>query len=304
MAAPTSKPGPVPLSLMIRFTASIPDLPLIVPSPASTTVLSLKRRIRENLPSHSAARRLRLIHSGKVLTDASLLSTALRLSSLPPPPRNKGKGKGRATASSFATEQEQDGEEKDTEDPPTPQVYVHCSVGDELTLEELAQEEAAAAASAAPPVPTIADTKTLAASGTSRISSTTPAPRGFDRLLSAGFTPEEVSSLRRQFVQLQAHTHTPDEMPTAAEMRALEDQWIDESAGPGGTLGVGDGVAGDAGSGGGYEDILIGNVVGFFWPIGVIWLLREEGVWSGRRQMAVFTGLLINLAFSVLRVTN
>jgi len=87
----------------------------------------------------------------------------------------------------------------------------------------------------------------------------------------------------------------------------LEDRWIDESTAPdGGVDGGGGGGGGvDDGEGGGLEDMLWGNVMGFFWPLGaVVWLLREEGVWSKRRQIAVFTGLLVNVAFSVLRVTS
>lgn len=85
----------------------------------------------------------------------------------------------------------------------------------------------------------------------------------------------------------------------------LEDRWIDESTSSGGGGDGGDGGVGDDGEGGGLEDMLWGNVMGFFWPLGaVVWLLREEGVRSKRRQIAVFTGLLVNVAFSVLRVTS
>ena len=99
-------------------------------------------------------------------------------------------------------------------------------------------------------------------------------------------------------------------MPSAAELRVLEDRWIDESTSPGnagGSGGADDGFGGFGGDGegGGLEDMLWGNVMGFFWPFGaVVWLLREEGVWSTRRQIAVFTGMMVNVAFSVLRVTS
>lgn len=97
-------------------------------------------------------------------------------------------------------------------------------------------------------------------------------------------------------------------MPSASELRTLEDRWIDDtnSAAPAfggeGGAGVGDDAEGD---GGGLDDMLWGNIMGFFWPIGaVVWLLREEGVWSKRRQIAVVTGVLVNVAFSVFRVTS
>lgn len=54
---------------------------------------------------------------------------------------------------------------------------------------------------------------------------------------------------------------------------------------------------------GALEDMLWGNLMGFFWPVGAaVWLTREEGVWSKRRQVAVVTGVLVNLAFGVMRV--
>ena len=104
-------------------------------------------------------------------------------------------------------------------------------------------------------------------------------------------------------------------MPSAFELRTLEDRWIDNTNTSTGGSGSGDsatpGVAGGApgddaeGGSGGLDDMLWGNIMGFFWPIGsVIWLLREEGVWTKRRQIAVVTGFLVNVAFSVLRVTS
>lgn len=68
--------------------------------------------------------------------------------------------------------------------------------------------------------------------------------------------------------------------------------------------GAGSGDAGmDDESGGGLEDMLWGNVMGFFWAVGaIVWLVREEGVWSKRRQVGVVTGVLVNLAFCVLRM--
>lgn len=126
---------------------------------------------------------------------------------------------------------------------------------------------------------------------------------GFDRLLTAGLSPAEVASLRSQFLAVQAHTHTPDTMPSGAEMRVLEERWL-EAGTPanGGGGGAGGGGMDDEG-GGGLEDMLWGNVMGFFWAVGaIVWLVREEGVWSKRRQVGVVTGVLVNIAFCMLRV--
>jgi hypothetical protein len=100
-------------------------------------------------------------------------------------------------------------------------------------------------------------------------------------------------------------------MPDPAQLLVLEERWLD--AGPGG----GDGGGGGGGAGweqeqdetegerGVLADMLWGNVMGFFWALGgVLWLIREEGVWSRRRQVAVVTGVLVNVAFGVLRVTS
>lgn len=96
-------------------------------------------------------------------------------------------------------------------------------------------------------------------------------------------------------------------------MRRLEERWLDNSASPargpdGGGAGAGemdnDGDDdGDDDGRGALEDMLWGNLLGFFWPVGAaVWLMREEGVWSKRRQLAVVTGLLVNLAFGAMRV--
>ena len=129
-----------------------------------------------------------------------------------------------------------------------------------------------------------------------------PPPQGFDRLLSAGLSAAEVASLRSQFLAVQAHTHTPDTMPSASEMRLLEERWLDAGTPLNGGIGGSGGGTDDEG-GGGLEDTLWGNVMGFFWAVGaIVWLVREEGVWSKRRQVGVVTGVLVNIAFCLLRV--
>ncbi|MBE7180461.1 MAG: hypothetical protein INR71_04480, partial [Terriglobus roseus] len=95
---------------------------------------------------------------------------------------------------------------------------------------------------------------------------------------------------------------------------ALEDRWLDNDAGGGGGGGgaAGGGANGEADGetwgvddGRALDDFLWGNVMGFFWPLGaLVWGFREEGVWTRRRQIAVFTGLLINLVFGFARLTS
>ncbi|KAF4539507.1 Conserved membrane [Lasiodiplodia theobromae] len=348
---------PPQVLLIIRFTASIPDLPLPISTPKTTTTLSLKQLIRKHIPAAHATSRLRLIHAGKVLADTAPLTTSLSLPPPPPPrakppPSNddvKGKGKERAT--------------QDDDSAPEPRkVYIHCSIGDTLTPSALTAEATAAAeaeaaleaafssgggggtrtaatllpgsgggasssssvgASAAQPGEPGIISSSSAATATA---STDAAPRGFDRLLNTGFTPAEVQQLRSQFRANLSFTHTPDTMPSPEEIRVMEDRWLDNDSGgggsgrPGGTVtdGATGGEGGDAGGGGGggwgtatwsdnggLDDMLYGNVVGFFWPLGALgWGFREEGVWSRRRQIAVLTGFLLNIIFGFLKLSG
>lgn len=112
-------------------------------------------------------------------------------------------------------------------------------------------------------------------------------------------------------------------MPSGAELRRLEDIWMDEGAsagsmemggsgmGTGGASGSGDagianyGVGTTSGAAGPLDDMLWGSVMGFFWPVGCgLWLLREQGVWSWRKGLAVFVGIVVNFGFGVVRFLN
>jgi hypothetical protein len=319
------------LLLTIRFSASIPDIQLEIPSPSTTTAAGLKQLIRARLPSELSDHRLRLIYAGRGLEDAVPLAISLKLPpSLSPSPRastpttsyqktsvsdnsyNNGdmdKGKGKAPI----------------RDPPLPRLYVHCSIGDiVLSKSDLAAEAAMASTLQEHTMQQQQQQQQEESRQQQQQaeSMTTPAPRGFDRLLSAGFTPAEVSALRSQFLAIQSVSHTPDTMPSGAELRELEDRWMDEGSGAmggpagGGMVGGGGGGGGGAfgsdddggfgsGSHGALDDMLWGAVMGFFWPIGcAMWLRREEGVWSWRKGLAVFVGVVVNVAFGAVRVMN
>ncbi|THZ07316.1 hypothetical protein D6C93_01088 [Aureobasidium pullulans] len=290
----SSSPHDQPVDLVIRFTAAIPDAVIRVPSAKLTTPLALRQQIRAQLPASFASNRLRLISAGKVLPDATALSKCINI---PPPPRrskidsaaskdknkNKNKAKGKAPAETTV-----------------PRVYIHCSIGDTLTPGDIASEaDAAEAADKA----LLLDVQAVPAPDQTQnptTTSSTPAPRGFDRLLSAGFSPADVANLRAQFMAIQAHTHTPDTMPTGDDLRSLEERWLENdpaNAAAGGGAGTDEE--------GGLEDMLWGNLMGFFWPIAAAcWLMREEGVWTRRMQISVLSGLLVNLTFGFLRITS
>jgi hypothetical protein len=314
--------------LIIRFTASVPDLPLSIHTPKTITTLSLKQLIRQNLPPNHASARLRLIYAGKVLADSEPLFKSLKLP--PPPPRRAGPynedGPGSKSKGKQPLRQTPGAEYGTTADTPpdVKKYYIHCSLGDALSLSELASEatltqsiedslRAHYEASQGSSSQRRASNATPSSSNeTRRRSSTTttapqPQAQGFDRLLSSGFTAQEVASLRSHFQTNLSFTHTPDTMPSPAEMRVLEDRWLDSTAtdpspaltGEGGDTGWGAGFAVEEG---GLDDMLWGYMTGFFWPLGaLVWGFREEGVWSRRRQLAVVMGVLINTIFGFMR---
>lgn len=267
--------------LIIRFThSSLPDLPLSA-SPSTTPLSLLHNHIRPHLPPSLSSHPLRLISRGALLPPNNPLATSLRL----PPAYAEEAGKGKEKA------REQD------------PVYVHCSIGEgTLSADALAAERAAADAATRAGLATGEEAEHGDEALRQKDRIPDPPPQGFDRLLSAGLTPAEIASLRSQFLALQAHTHTPDTMPSPTSMRALEERWLDAGAGGGGGADAGSGE--EEGDGGGaLEDMLWGNVLGFFWAVGgAVWLMREEGVWSRRRQVAVVMGVLANMAVGVWRV--
>lgn len=279
------------LDVVVRFSTSIPDVVLPVEAPSTVSTETLKQRIRERLEPPASSARLRLIHSGRVLADRTPLSRSLHVAP-PPPLRDDDASSGAKAKGKQAVRHVRH---------PAARVYVHCSVGDPLSAADLAAEarqarEADAALLSEPaaghPLPQQDGAPT-----------TTPPPRGFDRLLSAGFTASEVAALRTQFLAIQAHTHTPETMPAGPDLLALEERWLDSSSSSA------DAAGGGADTGGfgsedaeGLEDMLYGNLIGFFWPIGAMcWLMREEGVWSRRRQIAVLSGFIVNLCFGFVR---
>ncbi|OAA69844.1 putative protein family UPF0645, transmembrane [Cordyceps fumosorosea ARSEF 2679] len=288
MASVPAAPAPSspPLLITVRFSSSLPDLTTDVPSPSSTTVLAFRHSLRARIASRS---RLRLIYQGRILPDAASLASVLKPLPAPPPapapappaPTDKGKAVVRP--------------------PPPVRVYLNCSIGDELTTAELDAEEAAAAA---PPGESAAE-----AEEATRKTTTKPRPRGFDRLLQAGFTTSEVATLRTQLASIRAERFAPDEAPPSPDtMRRLEDAWIDGNAGDlppsissGGGGGGGRGPLDDDGSDmSTVLDVLIrAMMIGFFFPLGsMTWLLRQD-VWGDKWRIFVGSGVVLSLTVGI-----
>ncbi|KAM0351587.1 hypothetical protein ACHAPU_002595 [Fusarium lateritium] len=263
--ASSSHPLPPPLHLTIRFSTSQPDVELDISSPQTTTILALKHILRTRLSSRS---RLRLIHQGRLLPDASALSSVLKPH--PPPPRENDdpKGKGKAVEGANIS-----------------RVYVNCSIGDELTSEELEKEEEEASK---PP-------KDVTGDGSKPTTSTRPRPRGFDRLLQSGFQPSEIETLRTQFTSNRTAGFAPDAMPSPDTLRNMEDAWLDNNAG-GITSGNNPLDDENAGMASVLDTLFKALVVGFFFPLGSLaWLMRQDGIWGRRWQIFVGFGVCFSL---------
>ncbi|CAD6442426.1 d7887dab-17f2-440b-9e60-8b7ea39e059c [Sclerotinia trifoliorum] len=284
--SPTALTPSRPLHITIRFADSIPDLLLDIPTQNNITGVGLKHLIRSKLKPPASQRRFRFIYGGKFIRDDDFLTAILKVPT-PPPRAIDVKGKG-----------------KDVEPPPA-RVYINCSIGDDvLSPSEIEAETIAATAALNKPKKTKLPDGASSSLGTPA-SSTTVAPRGFNRFLSAGFSPAEVNQLRLQFQSIQASIHTPDTMPSPDTLLRMEDSWIDNNAGNGAIGTEGGFDFGDDGMGSGFDDLLWGNIMGFLWPLGcVVWVLREPGILSSRRQIAVFTGFLLSITFGFLRVLS
>jgi hypothetical protein len=329
MASPSLSPYAIgesdtdPLLITVRFSASIPDLQLDVPDPEIITGAGLKQLIRAELPKPLSSNRLRLIYAGRGLEDTAALTASLKLPLSP--------SRSRSPAADQPETPDENGKGKQPVHDTRPRLYIHCSIGDiSLSKHDLDSEASVAStvllqqkqqqgkadkkspakdASSLPP--TSAQPRPVSQTQPPS-TTTTPAPRGFDRLLSAGFTAAEVAALRSQFLAVQSVSRTPDTMPTGDQLRDLEDRWMDEGStaaqvqGGLGGEGVGDDEGGiGPGSRGAMDDMLWGAVMGFFWPIGcAMWLRREEGVWSWRKGVAVCVGVIVNASFGAMRIMN
>ena len=50
------------------------------------------------------------------------------------------------------------------------------------------------------------------------------------------------------------------------------------------------------------DDMMWGTAVGFFWPVACfVWGLREDGIFSPRRKIAIVVGIILNLGLGFVR---
>lgn len=214
-------PPILPFHASIRFSSSSStDLAITIPNVNELplpTVSTVKQQIRFLRPIETHNRRIRLILAGKVLGDQTLLKAiqaqhSRRPSIQPAQPSIKGKEK----------------------EAVFDRLWIHCSMGEQLTDEEFETEER--------------DNQTQ---------STLPLPVGFDRLRAAGFSDDDIASLRTQFRRFHGARGGDDEQ--TIDVTAMEERWLDETVGLGGEASVTDGAPSDS-----YEETLFGFLIGYF----------------------------------------
>lgn len=153
----------------------------------------IRKHIRDSYPEF-ANRRLKLLHNGRVLQPHTNFSKEIAYLSKnlddDDDDNNDDKANEETTQSS---------------DVPV-KIYFHCIVGEELTPHELEKEEAL---------------------DKQPFRSTTEGPKGFNRLLSQGFSPTDIQDLRNQFIRL--HGSNLPANANADQIYQLEDRWIDSS---------------------------------------------------------------------------
>jgi DUF2407 ubiquitin-like domain/DUF2407 C-terminal domain len=201
---PNRPPGTVPqvpFHASIRFSSSaLSDLEITIPNVNDSpppTILNLKQQIRFLRPSETYNRRLRLILAGKVMNDHTPLKQIQSQLNRRPSV---------APVSPSAK-----GKEKESM---VTRIWIHCSMGEQLSDEEFEED-----------------------GREDQIQSTLPLPVGFDRLRSAGFSEEDIASLRTQFQRF----HGSREEDEAVDATAMEERWLDETIGLGGGATTGDG---------------------------------------------------------------
>jgi len=262
----SSSTQPPSRDLTIRFTEGGSDL--IVHVVEKDTVRDVKQKIRGARPELQK-RRLRLIHSGRLLTDGTFIYSWL-----------------------ISLEDKQRKAVKEAAAEEVPSVgqtltWLHCSVGPELTQEE--EEEDLAQAAQIKPL------------------------RGFDRLTAAGFTEEDIASMRLQFHAQSAGDYLDRDYGSDEDYeehaRALEEQWID-SMDTAATASLSQAMPGSPSTL--LRGILTGVFFNFlpffffreakppvFWEDGSEFETHGSVIFSRRMQMGIVIGFLVNVAFGL-----
>jgi hypothetical protein len=188
------------VQFVVRYVNSLKDTIINVDSNAQIVKNMptgfIRKEIRANYPDLNN-RRLKLLHNGRVLQSHTDFSKEIEYlqKNLDDDDDDNNLNNKNNSDNRIGVESEE-----------VVKIYFHCIVGEELNSKELAEEERL---------------------DTQPVKSTTEAPKGFDRLLSQGFSATDIEELRNQFFRL--HGSSLPNNANAEQIRELEDRWIDSS---------------------------------------------------------------------------
>lgn len=181
--------------------------------------------------------------------------------------------------------------------------YVHCVIGETLTIKQLNEENEL---------------------DNAEVKQTTqPQVIGFDRLLNQGFNQQDIDQLRSQFESIHNIDRTSNQPINDLEeeeqrqnyIRQLEERWIELTVNPSG--GTTTRAAIDEEQNGETitrnvpsveleedhnKDLLLGLLVGVFLGIvGGLFLVCDDTIFNKRQKMAIIAGLFINFSMAIVR---
>ncbi|KAG0208381.1 hypothetical protein BGX33_006296 [Mortierella sp. NVP41] len=125
---------------------------------------------------------------------------------------------------------------------------------------------------------------------------------GFDRLREAGFSEDEIRSIRRQFHASRGTVTSmvgengiavglDQDEDASARARRIEEEWIDQH----GAETLPEGLEGS------YGEMVWGLMLGFFMGL-IVMFWFKEATFSRRQQMGIIAGMMINIGFGVLHL--
>ncbi|ODQ80713.1 hypothetical protein BABINDRAFT_126289 [Babjeviella inositovora NRRL Y-12698] len=267
-------PQPDPLIIVIRFSDGIPDLQIPVPASQTVTTTGIRRNIRSERNPETGLKRLRLLYNGRMLTGRTNFAREV-FKYIPPPPPSDNAG---STPEPYL-------------------LYVHCLIGDDLTAAEIADEDKLDQL----------QQETQDSSHTGVV----PPPSGFDRLRDAGFSQEDIDELRSQFRAIYGGSDGGEEAEDGQNretLRQLEDEWIDATVHTDGTDDFNNIVgrmnttrSAGSGTGNTNRDLLVGLMMGCFFGVLCLILMKDTSLWSKKIRMAMCAGMIVNFSFGLTR---
>ncbi|KAJ9081645.1 hypothetical protein DSO57_1012314 [Entomophthora muscae] len=237
----------------IRFTSG-KDVSLEI-SEHSTNILKFKEMIGALLPEAPAPTHIRLIYQGRILVDGSKISDVFS-KFISAKPSKSLKIQRYSTSSS----REASGSDSTLGSIDSP-IILHGQI-----LEE-------------PSAANVSD---------SQLQQIIP-QTGFDRLQEAGFSEDDIRSLRTQFQSLHNIDPNSTDPDVLEQTRRLEEAWIDNATS----------TLPDGSSEGADYEYLWGMIIGFFVGIIAVFWIKEQ-TFSKKHQIGIFFGIAVNMFFGLI----